>query len=298
MKPYNRWRLLPHEIFFGLMLAVLCARLAFVTGPFSAYTLSYMAVIAINIACIWLMRSKDTPSGWRIGIAFYPVFMNVIYMSLKGVVPRLHPARMDAALQHVDSLIIGTNLSIRLQPFVHPALTEFFSFCYMLFFPYLVISMVTYFIGDVMLLKRFVAGLFSIYGIGFLGYSLVPAAGPCIAMAGRFTVPLTGWWITQWNSAIVARGSNGVDVFPSLHCAVSSYLLFFDRRHKPWRFWLYLVPCVGLWCSTIYLRYHYFIDIACGFALAAFGLWLARRYPREAAPAATPRQAKAERGHL
>jgi len=26
-----------------------------------------------------------------------------------------------------------------------------------------------------------------------------------------------------------------------------------------------------------YLRYHYFIDVLCGFALAAFALWLANR---------------------
>lgn len=143
-------------------------------------------------------------------------------------------------------------------------------------------SLITYFAGDVELLKKFVIGLFSIYGIGFLGYSLVPAAGPFVAMAGQFTVPLNGWWFTGWNTAVVTRGSNGVDVFPSLHCAVSAFLLFFDRLHKPWRFRLYLVPCVGLWCSTIYLRYHYFVDVACGFVLAAFGLWLAGRYPRQA----------------
>src|SRR5208282_4345099 len=112
-------------------------------------------------------------------------------------VPMLRPGRMDAALQHADSLLIGANLSIRLQPFVHPALTEFFNFCYILFFPYLLFSMVVYFIGDVELLKKFVIGLFSIYGIGFVGYSLVPGLGPSIAMADQFTVPLTGWWITH-----------------------------------------------------------------------------------------------------
>src|SRR5208282_3286332 len=105
------------------------------------------------------------------------------------------------------------------------------------------------------------------------------------------TKPLDGWWITKWNAAIVAAGSNKVDVFPSLHCAVSSFLLFFDRRHRPWRFKLYLVPAIGLWLSTIYLRYHYLIDVLCGFALAAFALWLAGRYPRNAdrgAPLPTP----------
>jgi membrane-associated phospholipid phosphatase len=203
-------------------------------------------------------------------------------MHMKTAIPKSHPQRMDAVLQHIDQLGIGTNLSLRLQPLIHPALTEFFSFCYILFFPYLLFSLIYYFCGDVALLKKFVSGLFTIYGIGFLGYSLLPAAGPYLSMADQFTKPLDGWWITKWNAAIVAAGSNKVDVFPSLHCAISSFLLFFDRRHRPWRFRLYLVPAVGLWLSTIYLRYHYFIDVVCGFALAALALWLANQYPRKA----------------
>ena len=164
----------------------------------------------------------------------------------------------------------------------------------MLFFPYLFFSLVYYFCGDVKLLKKFVIGLFSIYGIGFLGYSWVPAMGPCHAMAAQFTTPLTGWWITNVNAAIVARGSNGVDVFPSLHCAISTFFLFFDRRRRPWRFKLYLVPCVGLWFSTIYLRYHYFIDVLCGFVLAALALWLANHFPREKALQIPARRSVAE----
>jgi membrane-associated phospholipid phosphatase len=199
---------------------------------------------------------------------------------MKSAIPKIHPQQMDSSLQHLDHLIIGTNLSLRLQPFIHPALTEFLSFCYFLFLPYLLLSMIWHFSGDMEVLKKFVIGLFSIYGLGFIGYSLVPAAGPYFAMSSQFTVPLTGWWITKWNAAIIAVGSNGVDVFPSLHCALSAYFLFFDRRHRPWRYKLFLVPCVGLWLSTIYLRYHYFIDALCGFALAAFALWLAARFPK------------------
>ena len=95
-------------------------------------------------------------------------------------------------------------------------------------------------------------------------------------MAGQFHTPLVGWAITRANDAVVHAGSNGVDVFPSLHCAVTTFLLFFDRWHRRWRFWLYVVPCVGLWLSTIYLRYHYFVDCLCGFALASVALWLVR----------------------
>jgi membrane-associated phospholipid phosphatase len=279
MKSPEPLRLLPHEICFGLFLLVTWTRLVFALGFFSVHALLYLALLVANAWAIWFCRSKGTPRRWRLGLLFYPVAMNLIFMHMKVAIPLIHPASMDPVLHHLDSLLIGTNLSVRLQPIVHPALTEFFSCCYILFFPYLLFSMVYYFLGELELLKKFVIGLFTIYGIGFLGYSLMPAAGPCHALTDQFTVPLNGWWITKWNAAIVAQGSNGVDVFPSLHCAISSFFLFFDRRHRPWRFRLYFIPCVGLWCSTIYLRYHYLIDVVCGFTLAAFALWLANRFP-------------------
>jgi membrane-associated phospholipid phosphatase len=282
MNPTSQWRLLPHEFFFGLFLVVTWMRLGFAVGFFGPDALLYSALIAVNVWAIWFCRSNGTPMRWRLGLLYYPLVMNVVFMHMKTAIPKIHPQRMDAVLQHIDQLGIGTNLSLRLQSLIHPALTEFLSFCYILFFPYLLFSMIYYFCGEVTLLKKFVSGLFTIYGIGFLGYSLLPAAGPYLSMTDQFTKPLDGWWITKWNAAIVAAGSNRVDVFPSLHCAVSSFLLFFDRRHRPWRFRLYLVPAIGLWFSTIYLRYHYFIDVVCGFALSALALWLTNHYPRKA----------------
>ena len=295
MKALEPWRLLPHELFFGLFLLITWARLGWVEGWLGGDTLLYAALILINLAAIGFCHSIGAAWRWRAGMLFYPVVINVVFMQMKTSVPKIHPQAMDTLLQHLDTLGIGTNLSLRLQPLVHPVFTEFFSLCYLLFFPYLLFSLVYYFCGEVNLLRKFVTGLFTIYGLGFLGYTLLPAHGPGHALAEQFTVPLNGWWLTQWNAAIVARGSNGVDVFPSLHCAVSSYFLFFDRPHRPWRFKLYLVPCVGLWISTIYLRYHYGIDMLCGFALSAFALWLTKYYPRDvvaqtpsAAPANNP----------
>ena len=107
-----------------------------------------------------------------------------------------------------------------------------------------------------------------------------PAAGPWVAMAGEFSGPLEGGRLPQGNAAIVRMESNGVDVFPSLPCAVPSFLLAFDFVYRRWRFWCYLVPAVGLWVSTVYLRYHYFIDVLAGFALAALAMTIATRWYR------------------
>ena len=238
----------------------------------------FFGLLAAAVALVVGCPAESGLGRWRVRLAFYPVAMNVAYFALRTAGPALHPRLYDDALQTADRLLLGGSASVWLQRFTHPVLTEFLSFCYVIFFPYLLFTWVTY-LGqkDLRLMQKFWSGFFVIYGLGFLGYLLVPAVGPHLApgLAAQFA-PLHGA-ITDINARIVLDGSNRVDCFPSLHCAVSSYILFFDRRHRRWRFWLYLVPCVGLWVSTLYLRYHYFVDLVAGFALSAAALWFVNR---------------------
>jgi len=269
--------LLPHEPVFGLFLVLTWLRLGLAAGFARWDGLAFLGLIAVNAGLIAWCSARETELRWRLRLLFYPLAMNAAYMLMRTAVPAFHPGLEDAALQALDGRLVGVNLSLRLEPFVHPAATEALSFCYILFMPYLLFSCLWYFLGDLKTLKKSYSGLFTLYGIGFLGYTLVPALGPYLAMADQFKAALVGGPVTALNTQMVVTGSNRVDVFPSLHCAVSCYFLFFDRRHKPLRYKCYLVPCVGLWLSTIYLRYHYAVDVVLGFALAAFSLWVASR---------------------
>lgn len=273
--------LLPHEAIFGAFLLITWFRFGLKLGFAGPEALLYLGMILADAGLIAFCRRRPSRTRWVLRLLFHPLALNVVFLHMKAAIPKIVPQRMDANLQRLDDLLIGRNLSLRLEGLTHPAVTEVLSFCYILFFPYLLFSILWYFRRDLTTLQAFLVGLFSIYGLGFLGYTLVPAAGPWVAMAGQFRVPLSGGPITRWNDQIVRLGSNGVDVFPSLHCAISSYFLFFDRRHTRWRFFLYLLPCLGLWFSTLYLRYHYFVDVLCGFALAAFALWMSTRFERE-----------------
>ena len=269
--------LLLHEVLFQAFLVITWLRLVWSARLTNLTALAYLGGIVLAAGLIVLSTQTKGQLGWRLRLLYYPIVMNVAYMHMAPVVARIHRGPLaDAWLRSIDARLIGENLSLRLESASRPLFTEPLSFCYMLFIPYLTLSMLWYFCGSLPLLKRFYLGLFSIYGIGFLGYTFVPAAGPYIAMASEFHGPLIGGTFTRWNAAMVSFGSNHVDVFPSLHCAISSYMLFFDRWYKRWRFRIYAVPCIGLWISTIYLRYHYFVDVIVGFALAGFALWLAR----------------------
>ena len=281
MDGFSRNRLLLHEWvclgFFSWMLV----QLVFAAG-FSGDTLIFASLLAANCTLVYFLPGGGNYDlGWRLRLLFYPVAMNLLYFILGTAIPAIHPGREDAALQAVDRALIGTNLSIRMQPWVHPALTDFFSFCYILYFLYLIVGQFSYLFGDLAVLKKYYAGLFSLYAVGYFGYSLVPALGPYVAMSDQFGVPLSGGWLTSLNERIVVSGTNGVDVFPSLHCGNALYILLSDYQHKRWRFWAYLIPCLGLWLSTLYLRYHYFIDVACGLLLGWLAWKMANRYMRE-----------------
>lgn len=271
-------RLLPHEWFFNAFLLVTWVRLIFAVGPQDPAAFLFLGLLLLNAALIGWCEVHQTQARWFARLWAYPVIINVVFMTMGSTAMKLISCRRDIVLQQLDGMLVGVTPSLRAESLITPWLTETFSFCYLLFFPYLFLSWVFYTWRGMPDFRRLCVGLFTIYAVGFLGYSTVPAAGPHLAMANQFSVPLTGEVFTRINNYIVAHGSTGVDVFPSLHCAVSSHLLFFDRRHAPWRFRLYAIPCAGLWLATIYLRYHYFVDIVGGFALAAFALWLTRRW--------------------
>lgn len=269
---------LPHEVIFGAAIFIIWVRIAAGAGVLVNASLAYLLIMAVNVIVVACCNARPTNLRWRIRLFFYPVIMTVSFVHLRQVVPLIHDGKEDVLLQQWDDWLIGENLSLTLEPLVHPVLTEALSVCYAIFFPYLLFSFIWYLWEPLPVGRRFYAGLFSLYGAGFLGYTLVPAIGPYLAMADQFTVPLDGYWITDLNAAIYPFGTNLADVFPSLHVAVSCYILLFDFKHKRWRFNVYLVPCIGLWASTIYLRYHYFVDILAGLILAAAALGIAYAY--------------------
>ena len=105
------------------------------------------------------------------------------------------------------------------------------------------------------------------FAVGFAGYLLVPALGPARAYPELFRGPLPGGNVARMISELVAAGSSGYDVFPSLHVFITCILLDHDWRKVRSRFWMLVIPSLGLLMSTVYLRYHYGVDVLAGFLL-------------------------------
>ncbi len=273
--------LLPHEIAFALLLGALWLWLAVAAGPFQLPTLIVLALLAAELAVIGFTRTRRSVNAWRVRLGFFLLLINVTYAAFGIVVPALREARVDGLLQCIDTQLFGAPLPLYLDGATRPLTSDILSACYFVLFPYIFFSCLRHLWKareNLAVSQRFYSGFFTVYAISFAGYVLFPAQGAYLDIPNAFRHPLEGGWITKFNDTIVRRGSNHVDVFPSLHVAASAFILFFDRAYARRRYLVYLAPAIGLWISTIYLRYHYGIDVIAGFAVVAIGIIVSKRW--------------------
>jgi membrane-associated phospholipid phosphatase len=164
-------------------------------------------------------------------------------------------------------------------------LVEYFAFFYFSYY-FILIA----YIGTILWTSRrpeanteLAVGAFTVMVFGHLGYMAVPGFGPVTYMADQFTAPLQGgfFWSCVWNT--VQAGGAQKDIFPSLHTAFPTYFALYalhqSRIDRRWR-WPAIITgffAANIIISTVFLRWHYAIDLFAGLALASFAAWLGPR---------------------
>jgi len=260
------------------------------TGAWRAGLADLYPCTAVGIVA-WLLLARATwaqPGGkwnsWLGTLQFTTCW--IVFPLFKGVRQGFIEHTADAALLAIDrALWGGASLPEHVMAWHSPLLSEVVSAGYFLFYFIVLVPAVAYsFRRRGAEARAFFAGLMLMYLVGFIGYLAVPAGGPFIAFPGLFPYPPDGGPMTAFLARIVDAGVTGMDVFPSLHAGIGVYVLgfLFLSGRRAWG--LALLPVVAvLVLATVYLLYHYGIDVACGLALAALVLAFVRRYRKEIA---------------
>jgi hypothetical protein len=266
-----------HEGAFALLLLVTGLRLAWASGVSFWHPLLYAMAAGANALMLMLAwrRQGGTMPWWR--FAFYPALMLMLFWHLRWVAAAIAPLP-DAAplLQAWDAWLFGAQPAVWLARWPSPWLTEGLAFCYIAFLPYVFWLQARMALAPPATAAPFFSGLYCIYAIGLCGYTLLPAPGPWLSLAGQFPAALEGFWIWRLLQFLYPVASNLVDAFPSLHVAVSVYCLYHDFRFNRRRFRWLLVPCAGVWISTVWLRTHYGVDVLAGFMVGGVGIMVLR----------------------
>ena len=243
-------------------------------------------------AAAWLLLARATASApdsawrpWRGTLQFAACWL--VFPLFKAIREVWIGHTADDTLLRLDRWLWGgASLPEHLLGWERPWLSELLSAGYFLFYFVVLLPAIVFSIRRREPEARaFFTGLTAMYLIGFVGYVLVPAGGPYLAFPGVFPYPVRGGAITAFLAGIVKNGITGMDVFPSLHAGIGVYVLGFFALGGYRRVAALLAPVVAaLVLATVYLRYHYGIDLLWGLALAAAVLAFVQRYRKERFP--------------
>lgn len=114
----------------------------------------------------------------------------------------------------------------------------------------------------------------------YFGYLFVPATGPRFEGGTPRWMPAEDGW---FGASTIYRAIDGAetfrwDAFPSGHVAVSLTALLLMWRFTPKTGMAMTLPVLGLCLSTVYMGYHYGVDVIAGIAFMAVSLWLLPRF--------------------
>jgi membrane-associated phospholipid phosphatase len=217
----------------------------------------------------------------------YP-FVLFVFKEIYLMVQPIHPVDYDSVLISIDHWMFGVNPTQWAAQFANPILTEVFQIAY---FSYYILFLML----GIELYKRFPisefdrSAFFIVYGfyLSYIGYFLLPAVGPRFTLHNFYAInqELPGLLFTPWMRDFVNAGEsisfnmpNALalvqrDVFPSGHTELTLIVLYLNHHYQLKLRWLATVLGSLLILSTIYLRYHYVIDLVSGTLFFFFAIW-------------------------
>ncbi|MDP8214100.1 MAG: phosphatase PAP2 family protein [Candidatus Euphemobacter frigidus] len=186
----------------------------------------------------------------------------------------------DRWLIVADRYLLGGDPTVYLQRITVPWLTELMQLFYATnYFIPVILALILYAKKERISFQKSVFVITLGYLLSYLGYFIIPAIGP------RFTihhqVPLQGLFLREKIARLIyCLEACPRDCFPSGHTEIPLITLWLAYRFKRCLFWIYLPIVIGLVSSTVYLRYHYFIDVLAGIALAGIVILMAKGVER------------------
>lgn len=279
-----------------LILAILVAGLRWpaLGSIMAGYFVLHLALLAAFTAVVWfLVRWEDWRAvQWLRPLATVAVIFT-LYTSLGKLGVAAMPYLADATLSRIDTWLFGVDPSLWIQRYQTPGCVEFFSFFYAAFIPYINLSLALNCLGRPPFERdQFLTGWVFTYAISYLGYLFVPAHGPLVYHAADYDVSLAGNYFYQMVLDGVESSGGLQGVFPSLHVGGSVYLCLYDLRVNRLRGLTFLPLVLMIYVATIFLRYHYVIDLIAGTVIAAgcipVGQWAFLHWARRREAAGLP----------
>jgi membrane-associated phospholipid phosphatase len=276
------WVITGYLAAIGLLIAAFYPRV-----PYAGWLLAAHAAAVGLIAWASRMQPEAGTARYHFAVIFrywYPLpFVAACYKEMAILIPPTRGIALDAQVAALDYRIWGANPTVWLERISAPWLTEFLQIAYTLFVP--AVLLVAGILWKQWRLQdfRYYALLISAgFLASYLGYWLLPVRGPRFLLANLQTAELRGLWLFPYLQHTLDKlESAHYDCFPSGHVELTLMACWGSRLISPNLFRTYLVYSLVIVFATVYLRYHYTIDVFAGVFVAAVLIAVLERFCRE-----------------
>jgi membrane-associated phospholipid phosphatase len=272
----------PSDLLTLCLLAVLSALAVFTAtvNPLWSGLLTTYVVLALTILAAAAYRTRVEPAkrGLSLSIAATVLTVSLVFNSLGGLIASLHTTTCDALLIAVDQAMFGVHPTVWMERLINPTLSALLQLAYIsYYFIPLALGIVLIARGRFAAFEDVLFGILLCFYLSYVGYLLFPAIGPRFTLSHLQTQGLQlSPFMETIQETLNALEKNKTDAFPSGHTAVALMSLYYAWKERENKLFALLLPVVtGLIVSTVYLRYHYVIDVLAGMALTGLTIALA-----------------------
>jgi len=263
--------------FIVLLTVVILLSLSFLSSwPQLILQYSLLALAIISLAA--LDRKAPGSRLFRFLHAFIPIIsIFMIFNSLGDIIPFIRQQYYDDVLIRIDYLLFAAHPTVWMERFNNTLLTALLQIAYISYYFMPIALGASLYLRDKQ--DEFAYAVFTIilcFYLSYIGYMLFPAVGPRFTLNHLQTTDLpAGPWTLWIQQTLNSLEHNKTDAFPSGHTAVALVSLFYAGKYRERALFWVLVPAVSaLIVSTVYLRYHYVIDVIAGILLAVLTIVL------------------------
>jgi membrane-associated phospholipid phosphatase len=254
---------------------------------------------AAAILVVWCLARVSHSSGsrvlrWMHEWAAFPLVI-FTYKQLYYLIRPIHHGRdYDQLLILLDRAVFRVNPTQWLAAFSNPFMTELLQIAYSLFYAiFLIIGLELSQSIDHIRFRTFRFTIVYGFLLSYIGYLFLPSVGPRFTLhdfskidtdlPGIIVTPALRWFVNIFesihsgmsNSAALAAAQR--DVFPSGHTMLTIISVVLAYRYRLRVRGFLLVLGILLVIGTVYLRYHYVVDLLAGLILAVLCLLTANR---------------------
>ncbi|OGU73048.1 MAG: hypothetical protein A2V93_07245 [Ignavibacteria bacterium RBG_16_34_14] len=238
---------------------------------------------------IAFLENKSDARIWRVMHYWYiaPLIM-ITFKELYFMIKPLRPVDYDALFIQIDRWMFGTDPTHFFYQYSHPLITEILQIVYGSF--YLLPILLGLFL---LRKKRYLATDYAVFSVvygfylSYIGYFALPGVGPRFTLHNFETIneELPGLFLTNPLREFVNIGESipeGTqnpaevvqrDVFPSGHTMLTLIVMYLSVRLRSRSKYFFVLVGSLLIIATVYLRYHYVIDLIGGLVLMIFSVW-------------------------